>query len=370
MTAHIPFYDVMSASRMSWDAVRSAISEAVASGWYIRGAFGERFERSFAEYCGTQYAIGVANGLDALSIILQGYQALGFLAAGDEVIVPSNTYIATVLAVLEAGCVPILVEPDERTFNLTAARIEGALTDRTRAVMTVHLYGQCAGTGQLRELTRSRGLKLIEDAAQAHGATDAGRRAGGLGDAAGFSFYPTKNLGALGDAGAVTTDDAALAGVVRTLGNYGSRRKYENELVGRNSRLDEIQAAVLSAKLPYLDRENSRRRELAAAYTANITNPAVGLPHAADPSGHVWHLFVVRVRDRDGFRAFLADRGIETGVHYPIPPHRQTAFPAWHTLTLPLAERLAHEVVSLPLSPALTDADAARVVAAVNAYPG
>ncbi|QEL18376.1 DegT/DnrJ/EryC1/StrS family aminotransferase [Limnoglobus roseus] len=369
MQRAVPFYDLRQVHQPLASALEVAVTEAVTSGWFIRGQFGERFEAEFARYCGVRHAIGVGNGLDALALILDAYVALGAMKKTDEVIVPAHTFVATILAVAGAGLTPVLVEPDEATFNLDSAAVERAITPRTRAVMCVHLYGRCGPMAELRHLTHRHGLKLIEDAAQAHGAVFDGRRTGSLGDAAGFSFYPTKNLGAIGDAGAVTTDDTELADTVRILGNYGSRLKYENLLPGRNSRLDEIQAAVLSVKLPRLDSENAHRRAVAAFYRAAIRNPAVHLPDDPDPLANVWHLFVVRVADRDRFRRHLADRGVETGVHYPIPPHRQGAFPALHGLSFPITEQLHRDVVSLPMSPALTDEEVAYVAEQVNRYP-
>lgn len=365
----IPFYDLRLVNRSVANSIDEALSAVLDRGWFIRGESGARFEREFAAYCGAKHAIGVGNGLDALSLILEAYLTRGDMSHGDEVIVPANTFVASVLAVAAVGLRPILLEPDERTFNLDPTAVAAALTPRTRAILWVHLYGQCSAADDLRELARSRGLKLIEDAAQAHGAVCGGRRAGSLGDAAGFSFYPTKNLGALGDGGAVTTDDDELAETVRLLGNYGSRVKYENLLPGRNSRLDELQAAVLSVKLPRLDADNTRRKAVAERYRTEIRNPAVRLPECPDPAAHVWHLFVVRVADRDRFRRHLSDCGVETGVHYPIPPHRQAAFPEWHGLSLPITERIHREVASLPMSPVLTDHDVSCVISQVNSYP-
>ena len=364
----VRFLDLKAVNAPLIDAMADAASATLRSGWYLRGAACDRFESEFASFCSSEYCVGVANGLDALTLVLLAWRELGILKAGDEVIVPANTFIASVLAIVQAGLVPVLVEPDESTFNLDPARIEAHITPSTRLVMPVHLYGQCADMQPIREIARRYGLKVLEDAAQAHGASYRGERSGGLGDAAGFSFYPGKNLGALGDGGAVTTNDRELADCVRALGNYGSHRKYENLYQGRNSRLDDIQAAMLSVKLKHLDADNERRDAIAARYLHEIENPAVRLPAVAPNGTHVWHLFVVRVADREGFRSFLTSRGIETGVHYPIPPHKQRAFTSWGSLSLPITERIHREVVSLPMSPVHTDLEVSAVIEAVNAY--
>lgn len=340
------------------------------SGWYIRGSEVERFEQMFSIYCGVSHTVGVANGLDALRLIFRAYIELGVMAEGDEVIVPANTYIATVLAVSEARLRPVLVEPDLATYNLDVSRVEEAITSRTRAILIVHLYGQIAYSGELQAIADRHRLKIIEDAAQAHGARYEGRRAGSLGDAAAFSFYPTKNLGALGDAGAVTTNDDRLAEMVRALGNYGEIEKYINRVKGVNSRLDELQAAILSVKLKYLDEENAQRREIAARYLREIRHPELTLPAVAEPEGHVWHLFVVRTPNREAFRAHLDDRGIGTMVHYPVPPHRQTAYAEWRHRSFPVAEAIHDTVVSLPLNPTMTDAEVRGVIDACNSYAG
>jgi dTDP-4-amino-4,6-dideoxygalactose transaminase len=346
-------------------AMRQAMERVAASGWYVLGREVEAFEEEFARYCGVRHCIGVANGLDALTLILRAYD----FPPGSEVIVPANTYIASVLAVTGAGLRPVLVEPDGATCNLDPALVEQHLTPRTRAILAVHLYGRCADTPRLRGLARQHGLRLIEDAAQAHGATRGGHRAGALGDAAGFSFYPTKNLGALGDAGAVTTDDDALAQKIRALRNYGSREKYVNEYPGVNSRLDELQAAILRVKLAHLDDENRRRRHLARRYLEAIRHPIIQLPPADGVDDSAWHLFVIRHPERDRLMRYLAEQGVDTKVHYPIPPHHQDAYPEYRHLRLPLTERLHREVLSLPLHPQLTNAEAEQVVAAVNGVP-
>lgn len=349
-------------------SLTQAVRAVVESGWYIRGEACTRFESEFARYCGVEYCIGVGNGLDALTLVLLAWREMGILAEGDEVIVPANTYIASILAITQSGLTPVLVEPDESTYNLDPRRIERQLSSRTRVILPVHLYGQCADMEPILDVAASNGLKVLEDAAQAHGARYRGRRAGSLADAAGFSFYPGKNLGALGDGGAVTTDDKRLADCVRALGNYGSEQKYENLYQGRNSRLDEIQAAILSAKLSDLDRSNEHRSAIAARYLREIRNEAVQLPRVASYGTHVWHLFVVRVADRGRFRDFLVSQGVETGVHYPVPPHKQRAFASWNNLILPITEQVHREVVSLPMSPVHSDAEVSSVISAVNAY--
>ena len=367
-TMHVPFLE-LKRGNARWEAeIESALRSVVASGWYLRGEACERFEGEFAKYCRAQHCIGVGNGLDALTLVLHAWKELGVLREGDEVIVPANTYIASILSIVDSGLTPVLVEPDERTFNLDPEQVQAALTNRTRAVLCVHLYGQCADIQPIADFARQHGLKVLEDAAQAHGATYRGGRVGSLGDAAGFSFYPGKNLGALGDGGAVTTDDPELAACVRALGNYGSHVKYENIYRGRNSRLDEIQAAILSVKLPYLDRDNVRRSEIARRYLAEISNPAVQLPFVAQYGTHVWHLFVIRVSDRHSFQTFMQERGIETGVHYPIPPHKQRAFASWNCLSFPITELMHREVVSLPISPVHIDEEVTVVIDAVNAF--
>ncbi|HEX9950160.1 MAG TPA: DegT/DnrJ/EryC1/StrS family aminotransferase [Rubricoccaceae bacterium] len=348
--------------RADLDAAQRRVME---SGWYIGGPEVEAFEIAFAEYCGVDHCVGVGNGLDALHLILR---AAG-IGEGDEVIVPSNTYIATWLAVTFTGATPVPVEPDPATFNLDPARVGAAVTARTRAVMPVHLYGQPADTDALQEVADAHGLRIVEDAAQAQGARLRGRRVGALGSAAGFSFYPGKNLGAYGDAGAITTNDAALADQVRVLRNYGSRTKYHNEVVGYNSRLDPLQAALLAAKLPHLDAWNARRATIAAFYLDALSDvDGLSLPTVPEGMGPVWHLFVVRHARRDALQAALAAQGVQTLIHYPIPPHLQ---PAYATLgmgegTFPLAEAIHREVLSLPIGPHLTLADAERVAAAVR----
>ncbi len=362
----IPFLDLGRVNEPHAKAVRQAIETVLQSGCYVLGRQVEIFERSFAAYCGTRHCISVANGLDALTLVLRAWD----FPAGSEVIVPANTYIASVLSVTLAGLTPVLVEPVSATYLLDPARIEVALTTRTRAILPVHLYGRCCAMDGIRQIAQRHDLRVLEDAAQAHGAVYAHgstrARAGSLGDAAGWSFYPSKNLGALGDAGAVTTNDDQLAERLRALRNYGSAQKYVNDIVGYNSRLDEMQAAVLSAKLPALNANNDHRRRLARRYVDGIRNPAVTLPPADSVDDDAWHLFVIRHPRRDQLRAYLLEQGIATDVHYPIPPHRQNAYRPFAHLSLPIAEQLHREVISLPLNPALTDDEADFVIKTIN----
>jgi len=344
-------------------ALQAALTRVLDSGWYVLGEETEAFEHDFAAYCGTTHCIGVANGLDALHLILRGYG----IGPGDEVIVPSNTFIATWLAVTQAGATPVPVDPDEHTHNIDPQRIEAAITPRTRAIMPVHLYGQPADMEPILEIADRHGLRVVEDAAQAHGARYQGRRTGSLGDAAGFSFYPGKNLGALGDGGAITTSDDALAARLRQLRNYGSSVKYRHDVAGFNSRLDELQAAVLRAKLPHLDAENTARRACAAEYLAALEGAPLVLPRVLPAAEPVWHLFVVRSERRDALQAGLRERGIGTLVHYPVACHRQGAYAGQAWPALPVAERLQDQVLSLPIAPYLHTPDLRAVAEAVQA---
>lgn len=364
----ISFLDLKKLNSVYAEQLREACARVIDSGWFIGGQELANFERSFAEYCGVEHCVGVANGLDALTLTLRAWKEMGRLKEGDEVIVPANTYIASVLAITENRLKPVLVEPDPQTFNLSAEGVQAALTDKTRAVVAVHLYGQMADMKGIMALADQHDLLVLEDAAQSHGASIDGRRAGSWGHAAGFSFYPGKNLGALGDAGALATHDEALAKMVRGLGNYGSYRKYENEFQGVNSRLDEIQAAMLSVKLVHLDREIVARRKVATAYLEGIDNPGVRLPHLNAPEQHVWHLFVVRCERREELQRHLHDSGVQTLIHYPIPPHKQQAYSAFGNLSLPLTEAIHREVLSLPISPVMSEDEVQAVVRAVNAF--
>lgn len=335
-------------------------------GWYLKGEATRRFEEAYARYIGTKHCVGCGNGLDALSLILRAYKELGVMTDGDEVIVPANTYIASVLAITGNRLVPVFVEPDADTLQIDDSRMAEAVGPRTRAVMIVHLYGRCAYTERIAEVCRRHGLKLIEDNAQAHGCTYGRHRTGSLGDAAGHSFYPTKNLGAMGDAGAVTTDDDSLADMIAALGNYGSRRKYVFDHEGRNSRMDEVQAAILHAKLQHLDDDNRLRKSIADSYLQRIDNPDV----TCSTSGRdcVWHIFPVFSPRRDSLQEHLLRRGIETQIHYPVPPHRQRCYARWQHLSLPVTERIHATELSLPCNPALTAEETDAVVDAVNAF--
>jgi len=366
----VPFLDYRAVNEAHFEEYLAAVRRVLESGWYILGKEVEAFEAEYAKWVGRKYCIGVANGLDALILILEGYKALGLMKDGDEVIVPSNTYIASILAVSRAGLTPVPVEPDLATYELDPALIEAAITPKTRAIMPVHLYGQCADMTRINAIAQKHGLKVIEDGAQSHGATYKGVKSGALGDAAGHSFYPGKNLGAIGDAGAVTTDDAELAQAIKALRNYGSHKKYHNLYKGFNSRLDELQAAILRVKLGYLDAENAHRQAVAQQYLSAIKNPAIVLPQVAPGNEHVWHIFAVRCSDRDGLQNYLTRHDIGTVIHYPIPPHRQPAYAEWSHLSLPIAETIHREILSLPMSPVLSGEEARLVVDSLNRFAG
>ena len=385
---HVPFYLLDYVERDLGSSLGESVDAVIKSNWYIRGSHCTAFEEAFAAYCGKKACVGVGNGLDALTLMLKASIILGRLAEGDEVLVPANTFVATVLAVRAAGLVPVLVEPDPETCNLDVAHLAEACSEKTRAILAVHLYGRLADMPTICKFAGERGLLVVEDAAQAHGAALDGNNLSSLVPSAGsgqasrlsfnstaYSFYPTKNLGAMGDGGAVVTDDLELAQVVRSLGNYGSEQKYVNKYSGVNSRLDEIQAAILLAKLPHLDAWNSRRREIAARYSAEIKNLQVRLtPLPAYPKSHVWHVFPVFCDRRDELQKFLMERGIETLVHYPIPPHLQDAFGAAVARgelrhgPLPIAEKLAKTELSIPMGPSMTDDQVAYVVESINAF--
>jgi len=361
----IKFLDLHKINERYRDEIDEAIKRVLDSGWYLLGKEGEKFEKEFASFCGVKHAIGVANGLDALIISLK---ALG-IGEGDEVIVPSNTYIATILAISANGATPILVEPDINTYNIDSKNIENAITSKTKAIMPVHLYGQACDMKSMMSIAKKYNLKVVEDCAQAHGAIYENQCVGSFGDCAGFSFYPGKNLGAMGDGGMVTTNDEEIAKKVRALRNYGSFVKYENLYKGMNSRLDEIQAGILSVKLSYLQSDNQKRRDIAKYYLENIKNPAIILPKVSmEEISHVWHLFVIRCEKRDELKKYLLDNEIETSIHYPIPPHKQNAYAEWKDLNFPISEKIHNEVLSLPVSPVMTNEEVEKVVKIINKY--
>lgn len=365
----IKFLDLQKINLAHQQEIEEKLLQTFRSGWYLLGNEVKTFEDKLAHYIGAKHAIGVANGLDALRLILRGYIEMGLMQKGDEIIVPANTYIASVLAISDNGMVPVLVEPDINTYNIDISKIEEKITARTKGIMLVHLYGRVVFSEELRTLADKHHLKIIEDNAQAIGAEWGGIKTGNLGHAAGFSFYPGKNLGALGDAGAVTTNDDDLAKTIRALANYGSDQKYVNIYQGLNSRLDEIQAAVLGVKLNYIDTHNNRRKEIAKQYIAQITNPKVILPeNPADIAAHVWHLFVIRTLDRENLQTYLTDHGIQTLIHYPIPPHRQEAYKEWNDLSYPNTEKIHNEVLSLPISPVMSEDEVIKVIESLNNY--
>lgn len=366
----IKFLDLKGVTELHADEIRQAALGVVDSGWYLQGNANKQFEADYAQYIGTQHCVGVANGLDALIWIYRAYIELGIMQPGDEVIVPANTYIASILAITENGLKPVLVEPDITTLEMDDRLIEQAITPRTRSILIVHLYGRCAYTERIGELCRKYNLKLVEDNAQAHGCRFKNQRTGSLGDAAGHSFYPGKNLGALGDGGAVTTNDAKLADCIRALANYGSQRKYVFKYKGRNSRLDEIQAALLDVKLRHLDDDNKHRQQIAAYYYEHIQNPLITLPHRLDDAQNVYHIFPILCAERDRLQAYLTEKGIQTLIHYPIPPHQQECYKEWNGLSLPITEQIHQQELSLPISPVLTGAEAEYVTEMLNGFKG
>ncbi|WP_288077664.1 DegT/DnrJ/EryC1/StrS family aminotransferase [Pseudomonas sp.] len=370
---NIPFLDLQHSNAPMRDELLAACARVIDSGWYIAGRELSNFERTFAEYCGSKHCIGVANGLDALTLTLRAWKEMGKLQAGDEVIVPSNTYIASILAITENNLKPVLVEPNIETYNLCPDNVRKAITPKTKVILPVHLYGQLANMRDLLSIAREHSLLVLEDSAQAHGASVEGKKAGSWGDASGFSFYPGKNLGALGDAGAITTSDDELAEILRALRNYGSHERYKNLYQGVNSRLDEIQAAFLQVKLRYLDQDTMRRRAIANVYAQGINNKLITLPVPANASvlelsNHVWHLFVIASEFRDALREHLANHGIQTLIHYPIPPHKQDAYPELQGLSLPVSEKIHSSVLSLPIGPTMSLTDAAKIVGVCNSF--
>ena len=365
----IPYLPLQRITAMHADEIHEAIRRVVDGGWYLKGEATENFEKHYAQYIGTRHCIGVANGLDALTLILRAYKEMGLLHEGDEVIVPANTYIATILSITENRLTPILVEPRLDTFEIDDALIEPVVTARTRALMLVHLYGRCAYTERIAALCKKYDLLLIEDNAQAHGllceTASPYRRTGSLGHAAAHSFYPGKNLGALGDAGAVTTCDGKLAETIRSIANYGSSRKYVFDYIGRNSRMDELQAAVLDVKLKYLDEDNARRQQIAEMFISQVSNSLIKLPTR---SGSVYHIFPVLTPKRDALQAYLAENGVGTVIHYPIAPHKQACYPDWNGLSLPVTEQIHSQELSLPCHQAMTDDEVCRVVSLLNDF--
>lgn len=364
----IPFLDLKALNAQYRTDLIEACIKVIDSGWYIQGNECKEFEKEFAEYCGTKYTIGVANGLDALILILRAYKELGIMKDGDEVIVPSNTYIASILAISQNNLVPVLVEPDINTYLINPNKIEEKITSKTKAILPVHLYGQTCEMNKINEIAKKYNLKVIEDSAQSHGAYYKDKRSGNLGDASGFSFYPGKNLGALGDGGAVTTNNEELANTIKALGNYGSHKKYENSYKGINSRLDEMQAAMLRVKLRYLDNEIEKRREIANYYLQNIKNNNIILPTVKVEDNHVWHLFVIRTNKRDELQKYLSDNGIQTLIHYPIPPHKQDAYKKWNNEKYPISEQIHDEVLSLPISGVQSLEDTKKIVKFLNEF--
>ena len=362
----IKFLDLYKINEKYRKEIDERIKQVLDSGWYLLGKEDERFEQNFAQYCGTKYCVGVGNGLDALTLIIKAY---GF-GRGDEIIVPANTYIASILAISYNGCTPVLVEPDINTYNINPDLIEEKITDKTKAIMVVHLYGQAVEMEKIWTLAKKYNLKVIEDSAQGHGAIYKGKRTGNLGDASGFSFYPGKNLGCLGDGGAVTTNDKELADKIRALRNYGSNVKYHNIYQGVNSRLDEIQAAVLDAKLPFLDSDNQRRREIAEYYLNNIKNPKIKMRKPYSKDSNVWHVFPVLTENRDAFQEYLKQNDVQTLIHYPIPPHKQVCYKDWNSLSLPVTEEIHDKIISLPISQVMTDDEVKTVVDVVNKWQG
>ncbi|MDO5525172.1 MAG: DegT/DnrJ/EryC1/StrS family aminotransferase [Prevotella sp.] len=380
MKKTIKFLDLKSVNALYADEIEKAVTDTVRSGWYLQGEANRRFEQEYAGYIGTDCCVGCANGLDALTLIYRAYIEMGVMAPGDEVIVPANTYIASILAITENGLKPVLVEPRLDTLEIDDSRIEQAITDRTRSILIVHLYGRCSYTEKIGEICMKYNLKLVEDNAQAHGCVYSslsiynnvraeGVRTGALGDAAGHSFYPGKNLGCLGDGGAVTTNDHELANTVRTLANYGSTKKYVFRYKGRNSRLDEIQAAVLTVKLRHLDEANSRRQQIADIYDNMITNPLITRPSALPKEQNVYHIYPVFCDSRDRLQQYLADNGVQTLIHYPIPPHRQQCYhKELGHLSLPITEQIHATELSLPISQAMTDNEAMTVAEIIMNY--
>ena len=371
----IKYLDLKAINSLHDAELRAAVNRVMDSGWYLKGEATQQFEQHYADYIGTKYCIGCGNGLDALTLIFRAYIEMGVMVPGDEVIVPANTYIASILAITECGLKPVLVEPSIETLQIDDTLIEQAITPCTRAIMIVHLYGRCAYTDRIGDICRKNNLKLIEDNAQSHGCTYltphspllTPRKTGSLGHAAAHSFYPTKNLGALGDAGAVTTDDKSLAEVIRSIGNYGSSRKYVFDYKGRNSRIDEIQAAILDVKLRYLDVENQKRKQIAAIYINKVNNPLIRIPQC-DDRDCVWHIFPVLCEQRDRLQQYLKDNGVETQIHYPVPPHKQRCYSEWNHLSFPITERIHREELSIPCNQAMKNEEVDEIINLLNSF--
>lgn len=364
----IPFLDLKKSNAKYRDELTKVCTDVIDSGRYIQGNECVAFEKDFAHYCGTKHCIGVGNGLDALTLIFRAYKELGLLQSGDEVIVPANTYIASILAITSNDLTPVLVEPELSTYLIDPEQVRAKITKRTKAVLVVHLYGQTCAMDSIQKVADEHKLLVVEDSAQSHGAFFQNRRCGNLGDASGFSFYPGKNLGALGDAGAVTTNDDELAATIRALGNYGSHKKYENIFQGTNSRLDEMQSAILRVKLKYLDDELCMRKKIAMCYLEHIRNFKIVLPTLRNMNDHVWHLFVIRTKRREELQSFMQKHGIQTLIHYPIPPHKQKAFKAWNHLIYPITEEIHSSVVSLPLFGCLSSEDTEKIINTLNEF--
>lgn len=366
----IKFLDLQKINKQYSEEIKKVTNEVIDSGWYLLGEKVQLFEDNLAKYIGAKHAIACANGLDALRLIFRAYIEMGVMKEGDEVIVPANTYIASLLAITDNKLIPVLVEPNLESYNLDIDKVEDVITSKTKAIMIVHLYGQVCFNEKIKDIASKNNLKLIEDNAQAIGANYKALKAGNLGDAAGFSFYPGKNLGALGDSGGVTSNDSELARVVRAVANYGSEVKYQNEFIGLNSRMDEIQAGILSVKLKHIDAANSKRKLIAKYYLSHINNPKIILPQIVngDLDSHVWHLFVVRSERRDDLKKYLEKKGIQTIIHYPIPPHKQNCYKELNSYSLKITEKIHNEVLSLPISPVLDNKDIIRVVEIINKF--
>lgn len=364
----IKFLDLQKINNQYADEISSAINNVINSGWYLLGEENKKFEEAYSNFIGTKYALGVANGLDALRLILRAYMELGLMKEGDEVIVPANTYIASILAITDNNLVPVFIEPNEVNYQIDDSKIEQAITSKTKAIMVVHLYGACSYTHNIADICKKFNLKLIEDNAQAHGCYFENKMTGSIGDAAGHSFYPGKNLGALGDAGAITTNNKELYDVIKALANYGSSQKYVCNYKGLNSRLDEVQAAILNIKLKHLPKDTEKRREVAQYYYSNIKNANIILPKIEDWNSHVFHLFPVFTNRRDELQAYLTENGVQTLIHYPIPPHKQICYKEFNDLSFPLTEKVHNEELSLPISPVMSSDAISKIVRLLNEW--